>query len=148
MPPECRPTADLVAPRVSAVLLLRRDGAALLQHRDDKPGLNHAGLWVPPGGHCENDEAAEECARREFLEETEYRCGALRPLAAFHDTVNDSTLHLTVFWDVYDERQAYVCGEGQALEFVGRARAAELGTPDYLLALWDAALQAAAPDLA
>jgi hypothetical protein len=37
-----RPAA--VRDSVAAVLLLRADGAALLQHRDDRPGLRHANL--------------------------------------------------------------------------------------------------------
>ena len=63
------PPADERA-RIGGVVLLRADGAGLLQHRDDKPGLSAAGLWVFPGGHCEPGETCRECARREFLEET------------------------------------------------------------------------------
>src|SRR5439155_24976223 len=44
---------------VGGVVLLRDDNAALLQLRDNKPGLNAAGLWVFPGGHCEPDESLE-----------------------------------------------------------------------------------------
>ena len=50
--------------RVSAVILLRDDGAALMQHRDDKPGLRNAGMWVPPGGHRDPGEEAVACAGR------------------------------------------------------------------------------------
>ena len=57
---------------VAAVFLIRPDGSVLLQHRDDKPGLRHANMWVPPGGHCEPGETPRECAQREFLEETCY----------------------------------------------------------------------------
>ena len=59
--------------RVGAVFLLRKDGAALLQLRDEKPGLRHAGKWVPPGGHAEDWEKIEDCASREFYEETNYK---------------------------------------------------------------------------
>jgi len=41
---------------VGGVVLLRDDNSALLQLRDNKPGLNAAGLWVFPGGHCEPGE--------------------------------------------------------------------------------------------
>ena len=44
---------------VAGVVLLRDDNAALLQLRDNKPGLNAAGLWVFPGGHCEPGESLE-----------------------------------------------------------------------------------------
>lgn len=138
-----RVTAD--RPRVGAVILLREpDGAALLQHRDDKPGLPHADMWVPPGGHCEEREAWESCAAREFLEETGYRCHDLRFLAELDvDHVLDSPpFRLTVYWDIYDGRQDVVCREGQALEFVPRSRATQLAVPDFLVDLWDQALHA------
>ena len=128
---------------MAGVVLLREpDGAALLQHRDDKPGLPHANLWVPPGGHCDHEEAWESCAAREFLEETGYRCGNLRLLDELDvDAVPFSPpLRLRVFWDVYDGRQAIACNEGQALEFVTRDRASHVAIPDYLVDLWDQAL--------
>jgi 8-oxo-dGTP pyrophosphatase MutT (NUDIX family) len=40
--------------QVCGVVLLREDGAALLQHRDDIPGIADPGLWVFPGGHRED----------------------------------------------------------------------------------------------
>ena len=129
--------------RVAGVVLLRDpDGAALLQHRDDKPGLPHANLWVPPGGHCGDDEVWELCAAREFLEETGYRCRDLRLLADLNvdDVPFSPLMHLKVFWDGYDGDQTVTCGEGQALEFVPRSRASQLEVPEYLVDLWDQAL--------
>ena len=131
--------------RIGAVVLLRvPDGAALLQHRDDKPGLPHANMWVPPGGHCENGESWESCAAREFLEETGYRCHELRFLTEVDvDHVPDSPpFRLAVYWDVYDGRQTVVCREGQALEFIARSRARDLAVPEFLIDVWDLALNA------
>ena len=130
--------------RVAGIVLLREpDGAALLQHRDDKPGLPHANLWVPPGGHCDGDETWNACAAREFFEETGYRCHNLRLLADLNvdDIPFSPPLHLKVFWDVYDGQQPVACHEGQALEFVPRSRATELAMPEYLVRLWDQALE-------
>jgi 8-oxo-dGTP pyrophosphatase MutT (NUDIX family) len=129
-------------PRVGGIVLLRADGAALLQHRDDKPGLPHAGLWVFPGGHCEGVEPTEECARREFLEETGYSCGELYHLASMDELAVEGfpSIHLTVFWSRYDGVQPVRCLEGQALAFVERPHAAGIPMPDYLLRLWDIAL--------
>ena len=131
--------------RVGAVVLLRdSDGAALLQHRDNKPGLPHANLWVPPGGHCEVGEEFLSCAAREFFEETEYRCRNLRFLIELDvdDIPNSPPFRLAVYWDIYDGQQKVVCREGQALDFVPRSRAAEIGVPAFLIDVWDRALNA------
>jgi 8-oxo-dGTP pyrophosphatase MutT (NUDIX family) len=129
---------------VSAIVLVRNDGAALMQHRDDKPGIPHAGMWTPPGGHVEPGESMEECARREFLEETGYRLGTLYFLDRFLDdgATGFPPLWLTVFWSQYDGRQPIVCREGQALEFIDRHRVSEYAIPQYLIDLWDRAWRA------
>jgi 8-oxo-dGTP pyrophosphatase MutT (NUDIX family) len=126
---------------VGGIVLLRADGAALLQHRDDKPGLPHAGLWVFPGGHCEPGESVEACARREFLEETAYLCDALDELQTIRELAVEGfpPIHLTVFWARYDGVQAVRCLEGQALAFIERAHAGRYPMPDYLIRLWDLA---------
>jgi 8-oxo-dGTP pyrophosphatase MutT (NUDIX family) len=129
--------------RVAAVVLLREDGAALLQHRDDKPGLKHSGKWTPPGGHCEAAEGLEACARREFYEETRYRLGALHHLLDFVDEPPGTRAsHVTVFWSLYDGKQAVECHEGQGLAFIRRADASSIPIPPYLVGVWDKALEA------
>jgi 8-oxo-dGTP pyrophosphatase MutT (NUDIX family) len=123
---------------------LRLDGAALLQLRDDKPGLKHAGKWVPPGGHSEPGESMDACAHREFYEETCYRLGLLRHLLDFVDD-EDPILEpsfVTVYWCVYDGHQAFECREGQALEFIRRPDAGRYSIPAYLVHVWDEALKA------
>ena len=133
-----------VGSEVAAVVLLRRDGAALLQQRDDKAGINHPNTWVPPGGHSVPGESIEACARREFVEETSYVLGDLNYLTQFYDDHGTvSAARLTVFWALYDEVQTPQCREGQALEFVPRHRAAALKVPTYLVDVWDRALAAA-----
>jgi len=111
-------------------MVLRRDGAALLRHRDDKPGLRHACMWVPPGGHAELNESILDCARRELREETEYDASDLRFLLSFDDTVEGWVAHrLTLFWYWYDGVKSLVCHEGQALAFIGRAKAENYPIP-------------------
>ena len=136
----------LTVAAVAAIYLLRGDGAALLQHRDDKPEISHPNMWVPPGGHCEEGESIEACARREFFEETDYRLADVHQIADFVDDHAEGfpPLQLTVFWSRYDGVQSLVCREGQALEFVPRDRAESLGVPGYLIDLWDAAIRDAA----
>lgn len=134
-----------VRKRIGGVILLREaDGAALLQHRDDKPGLPHANVWVPPGGGCDEGESTSACAARELFEETAYRSDHLRFLAEIDldDVRYAPPLRLTLFWDVYDGVQPIVCHEGQAVAFVPRERAPEIAIPVYLVELWDRALAA------
>jgi 8-oxo-dGTP pyrophosphatase MutT (NUDIX family) len=76
-------SAVLSHAQVCGVVLLREDGAALLQYRDDIPGIVDPGLWVFPGSHREDNETSEQAARREFLEETRYQCRDLQTLGMF-----------------------------------------------------------------
>ena len=129
---------------VAAVALLRDNDSVLLQHRDNKPELNHAGLWVLPGGHREPSETIEQCAKREFLEETAYRCTDLHWLL-WRNVETDKGNHyrLTVFWAWYDETQPVRCLEGQDLRFIKRAHASTLPSPKFLVDLWDRSIIAA-----
>lgn len=132
---------------IGAVILLREDGAALLQHRDDKPCLHRPGMWVMPGGHCEPGESLEACARREFREETNYDCKQLHWLIQFVDDEDrdegwfPSTV--TVFWALYDGVQQLQCLEGQDLKFVKRSEVSAYLTPGHTTQIWDLALAAA-----
>ena len=62
----------LVMETVAAIFVLREDGAALLQHRDNKLNIRHPMMWGPPGGHVEANETELTCAKRELFEETDY----------------------------------------------------------------------------
>lgn len=129
---------------IVAVVLLRPDGACLLQHRDDRPGLSAAGLWVFPGGHREKNETSLACALRELEEETAYRAQKkdLVPLMSFEDDFPDPTSKgpMEIFVGIYDERQEIRCLEGQACRFVGRKEANFLPLPSYQYPIWDFAL--------
>ena len=128
---------------VVAIFLLRRDGSTLLQHRDDKPGLRHAGMWAPPGGHAEAGESMICCARRELKEETEYDAADLRFLISHNRAYEDGIKYTaTYFWCWYDETQSIVCHEGQALSFVPRSDAATYSMPSHLPEIWDMAIAA------
>jgi len=130
--------------KVAAVVLLRRDGAALLQHRDDKPGLRHANMWGPPGGHAEPGESLSDCARRELQEEAGYDASDIQFVLSCDDAVEGFTVYqLNVFWGWYDGVQSIACHEGQGLAFIERSAAAHYPIPVPIMRAWDAALAAA-----
>jgi len=128
--------------RIGGVVLLRADGAVLMQLRDNKPGLSAAGQWVFPGGHCEVGESNVDCARREFQEETGYDCAALEPLTEFLYTSPDTGRNYWMsFWRAkYDGTSPVHCWEGQEMRFLSRTDLARLPKPDYILAVLDLAL--------
>jgi ADP-ribose pyrophosphatase YjhB (NUDIX family) len=133
-----------VIDRITAVIVLRPDGAALLQHRDDKPGLRNAGKWAPPGGHLEPGESEIDGARRELQEETDYVARDLKLLCSFQNEIEGwPPYNLTIFWCWYDGVQPVACHEGQALAFIERSAAAAYEIPPYLLDAWDDAIAAA-----
>jgi 8-oxo-dGTP pyrophosphatase MutT (NUDIX family) len=125
---------------VVGVVLLRDDGAALLQHRDEIETISDPGLWVFPGGHVEAGEAPYAGAVRELEEETCYRCGRLRLLTRLSVPEGE----LVFFWEEYDRRQPVECREGQALRFIPREEVEKLPRRDYLTRVWDMGLKARA----
>lgn len=129
------------------MIVLRHDGAALFQHRDERPGLRHSGKWVPPGGHAELGEELIDCARRELREETGYEARDIRYLTSIEDASAGSDRYwLSAYWCRYDATQELTCNEGQELAFIERASADAYEIPPSLICLWDAARSAAAGD--
>ena len=118
--------------------MLRDDGAALLQHRDNISTISDPGLWVFPGGHLKWGETPRDGAAREMEEETCYRCHNLRPLTRL--AIEGGTL--LFFWEDYDGQQHVACREGQALEFVDRRKVESLPKQSYLTDVFDLALSA------
>jgi 8-oxo-dGTP pyrophosphatase MutT (NUDIX family) len=124
--------------QVVGVVLLRDDGAALLQHRDNILTISDPGLWVFPGGHLKWGETPRDGAGREMEEETCYQCHNLRPLTRL--AIKEGTL--LFFWENYDGQQPVACREGQALEFVDRRKVESLPKQSYLTDVFDRALAA------
>ena len=132
-------------PRIGGVVLLREDGAALLQLRDNIPTITEPGLWVFPGGHCDDGESCHDCARREFREETGYDCPNLRPLTEFKYVApgNGRTYLLSFWWTRYDGVSPVFCYEGQEVRFIPKGEFDGKPTTEYLITVWELALAAA-----
>jgi 8-oxo-dGTP diphosphatase len=131
-----------------AVVLVDEVGCVLMQLRDDIPTIADPGCWVNPGGVIDPGETPEAGARREMLEETEYRCG---PLTLAYERV----LHRPEGWAErqyyfigrYDGVQQIVCHEGQKLEFLNPATLPELKTsPDLAKIILGILARVPAPD--
>lgn len=134
----------MAGPIICGVVLLNKQGEALLQHRDEKPGLRASGQWVFPGGHIEPGESLEEGAKREFLEETGYVCRDLKWLLSIDDVFypESPSYPLHVFQADYDEVQQVKCMEGKELRFVKMPEASELPMPTYQKSIWQIAVEA------
>lgn len=115
--------------RAACVLLLRDDGALLMQHRDDSPTISFPGCWSIPGGAIEPDETALDAAARELVEETGY-FAAPAALRLFYVQIirePDGSAHEhNLYLLSYDGVQPVRCFEGQEMRWMQRAEAARL----------------------
>lgn len=81
------------------IILVRKDGALILQQRDDKPGITNPGMITSFGGHIEPGETPLQAAVRELNEETNLNFTADR-LSFFGKYRKTKKVH-GEDWDVY-----------------------------------------------
>ena len=91
--------------RVGVGVIMLRNGRFLLGHRI---GSHGAETWAPPGGHLEMGESIESCARREVLEETGLKIGAVKKLGFTNDIFEAEEKHYVTLFVVAS------CDEGEA----------------------------------
>lgn len=105
---------------VAGAVLLRSDGATLLQHRDNIATISNPGKWSLFGGGLEAGESATDGMLRELQEEIGARPQSYRPLITLEGARTLFHLYLARL-----ERplEALVLGEGQAMAYVDLERA-------------------------
>ena len=112
---------------VAIVLLVDRDGALLMQHRDEHAPVA-ANQWGLPGGRIEAGETPIEAAHRELLEETGLTVAELLPFwTGMRPPEPGVQLRVTmhVFAGRTDAKQSdVVLGEGRAMTFIAPELAA------------------------
>ena len=108
--------------KVALIAVVRNDGAVVLQHRDNIPGIDFPGLWCLPGGQVEEGETEETAALREFKEETGYAIDKMIPLGRLSRQIDPMNLLVIKEWVLFiakfDDKQEIKCLEGQEITFV------------------------------
>ncbi len=99
------------APIVGIGVVLLRGAQVLLVRRGKPPG---AGTWSLPGGGQELGERAEDCARRELLEETGLTAGPLTLIAHVDLIQRDAQGRIEYHYTILDFGGRYVAGEARA----------------------------------
>lgn len=103
----------------AGVIVVRPDGAVLMQHRDNKPGIFYPDYYCYPAGSVNTNESFEEAAKRELSEETGYVPDQLYFLANEIYTRSDNQkINRHIYWTIYDQKQVIQCNEGQEMKFV------------------------------
>ncbi|MFG3052296.1 NUDIX domain-containing protein [Kitasatospora sp. NPDC048239] len=107
-------------------------GRLLMHHRDRNPGIAWPGHWTPIGGWREGQEAPEETAAREVLEEAGLTVSGLRPVRGpQHDLVHPLTRVLHAVWDG-PESDLRLGDEGLAVRMVPLDEVLQLKVPPYM----------------
>ncbi len=103
----------------SSVVIRNAQGQLLLQQR-----VHPAGSWCFPGGLMELGESTEDAARREVMEETALRLGALELIGVYSGP--DSLCRAQNGDEWYVVNIAYACGDYSGTPRVNDAESAAL----------------------
>jgi 8-oxo-dGTP pyrophosphatase MutT (NUDIX family) len=123
--------------KATGILLIRGDGALLLQLRDNKKNIKHPNMWGSPGGHLNKNETYAQCANRELFEETGYIAKNLKYLMTVHETIGNKKSKIKLFWEKYDNKQKLSCYEGQKLKFIKKKEAHMYKVVKIIIFVWE-----------
>jgi len=103
---------------ISAICLIKNNEYYLFQLRDRIP-IRDSGKWVLPGGKKESGEDDLDCAKREFYEETNYIIRTPKLIyTSFILKYGFEGYKLSIFEEIYDNKQKIYCKEGQSAKFI------------------------------
>lgn len=103
----------------AGVIVIREDGAVLLQRRDDQSGVVNPGLWSYPGGAVQKDETYTAAARRELQEEAVYVADTLFVVVEEeYERTDGEHIVRHVYWTPFDQSQVIACHEGAEIRFI------------------------------
>lgn len=103
----------------AGIIVVRKDFAVLMQHRDNKPTIFYPDYWCYPAGDVEEGESFEAAARRELEEETGYKASEVFELVdEIYTRTDGEKVNRHIFWTLYDDLQPIKCFEGQEMRFV------------------------------
>ena len=102
----------------TGIILLKKNGQALLQKRDNKKTIAYPNFWSFPGGSIDKNETARKGAVRELFEETGYKSKKLKLFKTFYDFHKGRKFGIIFYWDIYDYKTKVQCNEGQKIEFI------------------------------
>lgn len=100
------------------IILVRSDGAIIMQHRDDKPHITNPGLVTAFGGNIEPGETPLQAAVREINEETNLTLAPeqLQPFGTYHKTIKehgeDRIVYFFIARNIDDQNLVVYEGQG------------------------------------
>ncbi|MCR4748822.1 MAG: 8-oxo-dGTP diphosphatase [Lachnospiraceae bacterium] len=101
---------------ITTLCYIEQNERYLMLHRTKKKNDINEGKWIAIGGHCENGESPEECAKREVREETGLKVGSLRfrGIVTFFSKP-DYTEYMCIFTTKEFEGCLHDCNEGDLM---------------------------------
>ena len=107
-------------PELTTLCYIEQDNKYLMLHRVSKKNDINKDKWIGVGGHFEDDESPEECAKREIFEETGYDIALedlkYRAVVTFVSQKGDYEL-MSLFTAKAPDSEPKECDEGK-LEWV------------------------------